>query len=94
MPDTPQETPTLLTFRQFAAKHPAFTESSLRWLRFRTTVSRVTRKDQDTDTKHVSVLEPNGFAGAFVEVQRRVLIDETAFFRVVRAQNEPRSAAT
>jgi hypothetical protein len=28
-------TPILLTFRQFAAKHPAFSEGSLRWLRFR-----------------------------------------------------------
>ena len=28
------ETPTLLTMRQFAAKHPAFSEGSLRWMRF------------------------------------------------------------
>lgn len=27
--------PTLLTFRQFAEKHPAFSEASLRWTRFR-----------------------------------------------------------
>lgn len=27
-------TPRLLTFRQFAERHPAFTEAGLRWLRF------------------------------------------------------------
>ena len=27
-------TPNLETFRQFAEKHPAFTEGGLRWLRF------------------------------------------------------------
>ena len=26
--------PTLLTFRQFAKRHPAFSEGSLRWMRF------------------------------------------------------------
>ena len=30
-----ERTPTLLTFRQFAEKHSAFSQSSLRWARFR-----------------------------------------------------------
>ncbi len=28
------EPPTLLTFKQFAERHPAFSEGSLRWMRF------------------------------------------------------------
>jgi len=32
--DAVPTTPVLLTFRQFADRHPAFSESSLRWLRF------------------------------------------------------------
>ena len=31
----PDAIPTLLTLRQFAEKHPAFSEASLRWTRFR-----------------------------------------------------------
>lgn len=61
------ETPTLLTFRQFSEKHPAFSESSLRWIRFNE--------------------EKNGFRSAFVCVQRRVLVDESEFFRVIAEQN-------
>ena len=29
-----REIPTLLTFKQFAARHPAFPEGSIRWMRF------------------------------------------------------------
>lgn len=32
--DAVPTTPVLLTFRQFADRHPAFSESSLRWTRF------------------------------------------------------------
>ena len=58
---------TLFTFQQFADRQPAFSESSLRWLRFH----------QDE----------NGFASAFINVGRRVLIDETKFFEVIDGQN-------
>lgn len=51
---------TLLTFRAFAEKNPAFPESSLRHLRFNQS--------------------QNGFASAFIEIGRRVLIDEERFF--------------
>lgn len=57
----------LLTVRQFAEKHPAFSQSALRYMRF----------DQDK----------NGFKDAFLNVGRRVLIDEARFFEIVRQQN-------
>ena len=34
MPSAAVQPPTLLTFKQFASRHPAFTEASLRWIRF------------------------------------------------------------
>lgn len=34
MPSPAVQPPTLLTFRQFADRHAAFSEGSLRWLRF------------------------------------------------------------
>ena len=62
------DSPQLFTFTQFAKRHPAFPESSLRWLRF---------NDRE-----------NGFAAAFVNVGRRVLVDEERFFEVIERQNE------
>ena len=61
------QSPVLRTLGQFSDIHPAFTEPSLRWLRF----------NQDA----------NGFAGAFVTVGRRVLIDEGKFFKAIEKQN-------
>ena len=58
----------LSTLANFAEKHEAFTEKSLRWLRFNQTT--------------------NGFAPAFVNVGRRVLIDEDCFFECVDRLND------
>jgi len=56
----------LLTVKQFAEKHPAFPESSLRWMKF----------------------NPGGrfdhLQAAFVNIGRRVLVDESAFFELAR----------
>ena len=75
--------PALLTFRQFSEKHQAFTEASLRWLRFRSEESRCIRSRR----KPVADEVPNGFADAFVQVGRRVLIDEVRFFRIIAVLN-------
>jgi len=58
----------LLTVKQFADKHPAFSAPALRNIRFH----------QDS----------NGFAPAFKTVGRKVLVDETEFFRVIDSQNQ------
>jgi hypothetical protein len=69
------ETPrTLLTVRQFAAKHTAFTEGALRKLIFEATPrcqSVGGRREQTPD---------NGLAIAILRIGRRVLIDEARFF--------------
>jgi hypothetical protein len=74
---TESRTP-LLTVRQFAARHPAFTESSLRWLIFQSH-SRASSK---------GVIPGNGLHAALLRIGRRVLIDETRFFEWVAAQQK------
>jgi len=68
------QTPNLFTVRQFAEKHPAFTEGSLRWLIFKAGSPVV-----DADHEHNSALND-----ALVRIGRRVLIDEIKFFQWAR----------
>lgn len=86
------ETPRLLTLAQFAEVHRAFTVGSLRWLRFRTRRTRLTRKNQEGEA-FLRDLPPNGFASAFKTVGNRILIDEREFFRIVEEQNACRPDA-
>ena len=60
----------LLTVKQFAKKHPAFSEAALRSFIFQAG----------------SVVKPNGFEVAVRRVGRRVLIDEKTFFEWIEAQ--------
>lgn len=62
--------PNLLTVRQFAERHPAFTEGSLRWLIF-----QAGSPERDSATTPLADLNT-----ALVRVGRRVLIDEAVFF--------------
>ena len=74
----------LVSVRQFADRHPAFTEGSLRWMRYRSqAVKRLRRGGRE---EVVLELETNGFATAFVKVGRRILVDEEEFFRCVEGQ--------
>ena len=68
--------PVLLTVRQFAEKHPAFQQGSLRNLIF-LAESRNTSKGK---------IEGNGLAVALVRIGRKVLIDEAKFFNWIDAQ--------
>ena len=60
----------LYTVRQFADRHPAFTESSLRWLIF---------ESQPRQSSN-GLMPGNGLDIAVVRIGRRVLIDEARFF--------------
>ena len=76
-PDLPPP-PALFTIKQFKARNPAFTESALRNIRFKSKV------------RHGSSgpIRTNGAAAAFITVGRKVLIDEQAFFAWVRQQSQ------
>ena len=67
---------TLLTVRQFAGKHPAFQQGSLRNLIF-LAESRNTSKGK---------IAGNGLDVALVRIGRKLLIDEARFFSWVDAQ--------
>lgn len=73
---TGNSVPHLLTVRQFAARHPAFTEGSLRWLIFLT---------NQPDAASIPAYA-RGIDAAIVRLGRRVLIDEQAFLAWVRKQ--------
>jgi hypothetical protein len=62
---------TLLTVRQFADKHPAFSGGALRYLIF----NAKPRLTAD------GAMRSNGLDAALVRLGKRVLIDEAAFFR-------------
>jgi hypothetical protein len=66
----------LLTVRQFAERHPAFQQGSLRNLIF-LAESRNTSK---------GTIAGNGLDVALVRIGRKVLIDEAKFFNWVDAQ--------
>ena len=72
----PAQLPVLLTVRQFADRHPAFTEASLRLHIFNAQDRKSTQ----------GIVGGNGLARALVRVGRRVLIDESEFFAWVREQ--------
>ena len=72
--------PRLYTVRQFASRHPAFTESSLRWLIFNA-------KERPSSK---GVVLGNGLETALVRIGRRVLLDEQRFFVWVRSENDAR----
>ena len=69
--------PTLLSVKQFAQRHPAFTEGSLRWLIF--------KASQPSRTAHD--VSQNGINRAIVRIGRRVLIHEEAFFELLNEQD-------
>lgn len=68
----------LLTVRQFAEKHPAFQQGSLRNLIF-LAESRNTSKGK---------IAGNGLGVALVRIGRKVLIDESKFFQWIDTQQE------
>ena len=76
-PDLPPP-PALFTIKQFKARNPAFTESALWNIRFKS-------KDRQSSKGPVKT---NGAARAFITVGRKVLIDEQAFFAWVRQQSQ------
>lgn len=63
----------VVTVRQFAARHPAISESALRWAIFRSAPRRNSRGD---------LLPGNGLeqSGAILRLGRRVLVHEQRFF--------------
>ena len=67
---------TFLSVRQFADKHPAFPQGSLRNLIF-LSESRETSK---------GTIEGNGLAMALVRIGRKLLIDEARFFQWIEEQ--------
>lgn len=68
-----EKCPTLLTVRQFAEKHAAFSEGSLRWLIFKAG----SPKSGAVDPRDLE------FNQALSRVGRRVLINEQKFFKWV-----------
>ena len=68
--------PVLLTVRQFAEKHPAFSQGALRNLIF-LAGSRLSSQGR---------IAGNGLDDALVRVGRKVLIDEAKFFNWIDAQ--------
>jgi hypothetical protein len=76
----PSSPPRLLTVRQFAEQHQAFSEAGLRWLIF-------CASPRSQRVNGVAELTAgNGLAVALVRIGRRVLIDEERFFRWARGQ--------
>jgi hypothetical protein len=75
-PVSPTQPPVLLTVRQFAEKHPAFQQGSLRNLIFMAE-SRNTSKGK---------IAGNGLDAALVRIGRKVLLDEAKFFNWIDAQ--------
>jgi hypothetical protein len=72
--------PTLLTVKQFSARHPAFPELTLRDMIF---------KSGSHPEKGIT---PNGMAFALMRNGRRVLIDETKFFQWLQEKQVNRAA--
>jgi hypothetical protein len=72
----PETTSRLLTVKQFALAHPAFTEPALRNLIFKADARSSSRGE----------IAGNGLfkSGAIIRIGRRILIDEQVFFAWVR----------
>lgn len=75
-PASPQQSRILLTVRQFAEKHPAFQQGSLRNLIFLAEPRHTSKGD----------IPGNGLDVALVRIGRKVLIDEAKFFNWIDAQ--------
>ena len=75
-PDLLHQPRTLLTVRQFADKHPAFPQGSLRNLIF------LAEKRKTS----MGVVNGNGLDVALVRIGRKLLIDESNFFKWIDAQ--------
>jgi len=73
-----QQTPTLLTVRQFADKHSAFSQGDLRNLIFLSENRKTSR----------GTIQGNGLNIALVRIGRKLLIDEAKFFLWINAQQE------
>ncbi|HQW58456.1 MAG TPA: hypothetical protein PK583_05835 [Gammaproteobacteria bacterium] len=73
-----QQTPTLLTVRQFADKHSAFSQGALRNLIFLSENRKTSR----------GTIQGNGLNIALVRIGRKLLIDEAKFFLWINAQQE------
>lgn len=70
----------LKTFQQFCRDNQAFTEGGLRWLKFCSVPGRKNSKGE--------LIQANGYADSFVNVGRRVYVDEDRFFQILRTQSE------
>jgi len=68
---------TLLTVKQFAGKHQAFSEGSLRFQIFNAEPRKTSRGE----------IPGNGLDSALVRLGRKVMIDEARFFAWLDAQN-------
>jgi len=75
-PEFPPKLRVLSTVRQFADKHPAFSQGSLRNLIF-------LAEDRNTSK---GVINGNGLEIALVRIGRKLLIDEARFFEWIDAQ--------
>ena len=71
-------TSTLFTIKQFAARHPAFSNNSLRWIIFRSA--------DKTDPKYAK------FRAAIHRVGGKVLIEEPRFLDIVMGKYDAESA--
>ncbi len=74
-PDLPARPP-LFTIKQFAERNPAFSESALWNIRFKSKARQSSK----------GPVETNGAEFVFVNVGRKVLIDEAKFFEWIRCQ--------
>ncbi|WP_303900774.1 hypothetical protein [Thiohalomonas denitrificans] len=68
----------MLSVKQFAEAHPAFTEPALRNLIFESKPRPSSR----------GTIPGNGFGPALLRVGRRVLIDEDKFFELLRQHRQ------
>ena len=71
-------TQTLFTIKQFAKRHPAFSNNSLRWIVFRS----ANKSDPDYSK----------FRPAIHKVGRRVLIEESRFLSIAMGTNNADAA--
>lgn len=80
-PDLPPQPRTLLTVKQFADKHPAFSQGSLRNLIFLASPRPASN----------GKIPGNGLDMALVRIGRKLLIDEKMFFEWVEQQQGVRA---
>ncbi len=76
------QTPTLLTVRQFAEKHSAFSQGCLRSLIFLAAPRKISRGD----------IPGNGLNTAIVRLGRKILINEERFFAWLATRQDKKAA--